>query len=360
MKLTAFLSALIVAGTLCTAASAEGLQEYNLTGTDTAEEPVVTTPAAYEVTEPQPELYGFAPETPEITLEVGETFQLRAVWDADCYLAQSLQFASDNGTVAAVTADGTITASEEGTAHIRLTAKLNPETVSIAQKDSGIRTVTAAVTVTDHTRTDEQKAQLESLKSKEQRLFGEFRRARAVILGTLAADAPRITMEQITSMIAESESFDEIMQKLAAAQPEPDYAGGSGLTLIEYWFDDSGTEKILVTYEKADLIYIRLDENGNTADWRFLYPAQQQSETAPDTGIFSRTYLAYHAALQSGDVNCDNTVDVSDAVLIARFAAEDNTAVITEQGKQNADMNRDGNLTGDDVIAILRKIAKLD
>lgn len=61
-----------------------------------------------------------------------------------------------------------------------------------------------------------------------------------------------------------------------------------------------------------------------------------------------------------GDANCDNNVDVSDAVLVARFAAEDNTAIITAQGKQNADMNRDGNLTGDDVIAILRKIAKLD
>lgn len=61
-----------------------------------------------------------------------------------------------------------------------------------------------------------------------------------------------------------------------------------------------------------------------------------------------------------GDANCDNNVDVADAVLVARFVAEDNEADISEQGKQNADMNRDGNLTGDDVIAILRKIAKLD
>lgn len=359
MKLTAFLSALIFAVSFCTAASAEDVQETGLTGTYTAGEPAVTMPAEYEVTEPQPELYGFAPETPEITLEVGETCQLRAVWDADCYLAESLQFASDNGTVAAVTADGTITAREEGIAHIRLTAKLNPETVSILQTDSGVRTVTALVTVTDHTRTEEQKAQLEALKVKEQHLFGEFRRARAVILGTLAADAPRITMEQISSIIAESESFDEIMQKLNAAQPYPDYFGGSGLTLIEYWLDDLGTEKILVTYEQADLIYIRLDESGNPAEWRFLHPVQQQPEKVPDTGVMNRTYLAYHGAMLNGDVNCDCIVDVSDAVLAARFAAEDNTAMITAQGKINADMNSDGNITGDDVIAVLRKIAKL-
>ena len=61
-----------------------------------------------------------------------------------------------------------------------------------------------------------------------------------------------------------------------------------------------------------------------------------------------------------GDANCDNNVDVSDAVLVARFVAEDTEADISEQGKLNADMNHDGNLTGDDVIAILRKIAKLD
>lgn len=58
--------------------------------------------------------------------------------------------------------------------------------------------------------------------------------------------------------------------------------------------------------------------------------------------------------------NCDDSLDVSDAVLTARFVAEDHDAVITAQGKLNADMNRDGNLTGDDVVAILRKIAKFD
>ena len=360
MKLTALFTALLFAGSLFQAAGAAADPAPDTNAAGAAEEPAVTMPAEYVTADPLPELYGFAPETPEIALEAGETFQLRAVWDADSYLAASLQFASDNAAVAAVTADGVITAREEGTAKIRMTAKLNPEAVSIAQKDSGVRTVSAFVTVTDHAKTDEQKAQLKALKVKENRLFGEFRRARAVILGDLAADAPRITMKQITGMIAESESFDEIMQKLGAAQPYPDYFGGSGLTLIEYWFDDLGTEKILVTYEQADVIYIRLDESGNIADWHFLYPAEQPPVNAPDTGIFNRTYLAYHGALQNGDANCDDSLDVSDAVLTARFVAEDHDAVITAQGKLNADMNRDGNLTGDDVIAILRKIAKFD
>lgn len=61
-----------------------------------------------------------------------------------------------------------------------------------------------------------------------------------------------------------------------------------------------------------------------------------------------------------GDVNLDYEVDVSDAVLLARFCAEESTAVITEQGKQNADANRDGDIMLDDVTWILKKIAKLD
>ena len=155
MKLTAFFSALLFAGSLFQAAGAAGDPAPDTNGTGTAEEPAVTMPAEIVTADPLPELYGFAPETPEIALKVGETFQLRAVWDAESYLAESLQFASDNAAAAAVTVDCVITAREEGTAKIRLTAKLNPEAVSIAQKDSGVRTVSAFVTVTDHAKTDE-------------------------------------------------------------------------------------------------------------------------------------------------------------------------------------------------------------
>ena len=60
------------------------------------------------------------------------------------------------------------------------------------------------------------------------------------------------------------------------------------------------------------------------------------------------------------DVNCDDVVDVSDAVLLARFVAEDPEAVISAKGKERADTNGDGSVNGDDVIVILRKIAHLD
>ena len=69
---------------------------------------------------------------------------------------------------------------------------------------------------------------------------------------------------------------------------------------------------------------------------------------------------AYHFTLyEPGDANLDHSIDVSDAVLIARFCAEESEAVITDQGRIAADVNHDGTITLDDTIVILRKIARI-
>ena len=60
----------------------------------------------------------------------------------------------------------------------------------------------------------------------------------------------------------------------------------------------------------------------------------------------------------AGDANCDGFCDVADAVLIARFANEDKEAVITDKGKQNADVTHDGDIDGQDAARILQYIAK--
>lgn len=59
-----------------------------------------------------------------------------------------------------------------------------------------------------------------------------------------------------------------------------------------------------------------------------------------------------------GDATVDGKVDVSDAVLVARFAASDRSAVITDTGRLNADVNLDGNTDSEDVTQILEYIAK--
>lgn len=59
-----------------------------------------------------------------------------------------------------------------------------------------------------------------------------------------------------------------------------------------------------------------------------------------------------------GDADCSGQIDVSDAVLIARFAAEDRDAVLTDQGRQNADVTHDGSVDAQDSAKLLQYIAK--
>lgn len=60
-----------------------------------------------------------------------------------------------------------------------------------------------------------------------------------------------------------------------------------------------------------------------------------------------------------GDVTDNGIVDVSDAVLLARMLVEDRTAIITEQGRANADCDGSGKLDSEDVLWILRFLAHL-
>ena len=78
-----------------------------------------------------------------------------------------------------------------------------------------------------------------------------------------------------------------------------------------------------------------------------------------DTHCFGVLTLTGDAPAMKGDVNLDGSVDVSDAVLLARFVAEDKTAVIKSQGKLNADVDGQTGITSDDVATILKYIAKL-
>ena len=60
-----------------------------------------------------------------------------------------------------------------------------------------------------------------------------------------------------------------------------------------------------------------------------------------------------------GDLNLDNSVDVSDAVMLARLLVEDKKLVISEQGKANAYCDKDDKITPDDLTWRLQFIAKI-
>ncbi len=60
-----------------------------------------------------------------------------------------------------------------------------------------------------------------------------------------------------------------------------------------------------------------------------------------------------------GDVNGDGVLDISDAIFLARFVAEDSTLDMSNFNVQNADINGDGLTSAADTVYIIRKIAKL-
>jgi len=89
-----------------------------------------------------------------------------------------------------------------------------------------------------------------------------------------------------------------------------------------------------------------------------------ETTTAPEettVSVKETTQSVTEAAeLLLGDVNCDKTITVSDAILLARVNAEDKTAVVSEQGLRNADLNQNGKPDADDTVLILKKLAGLE
>ena len=78
------------------------------------------------------------------------------------------------------------------------------------------------------------------------------------------------------------------------------------------------------------------------------------------TSKVTTTTLPQNKDFLRGDVNCDKDVDVSDAVLLARFLAEDSEATVTDAGLLNADANADKKTDQKDVTKILAVLAKLE
>lgn len=354
MKLFSIMSAIVIAASF----AFNNLSPCSMESVP--EEPVMTEPYHQNTDESTEQIIsGLSLKNPEITLNVGESCQLFVNLDSNIYQAQSLRFDTKNNSAVTVSSGGVITARSEGTALIYVTAKLQEDAVILSPTAMSERTVTAKVTVLDNSRTAEQKTALKILEEKEECLFCEFQRERAVILGKLSSDAPRLTLEQTEQIIEDSDSFSDVMQAIIAKQEYPDSYGGSGMTLIEYWFDKRGMEKILITLEQEDILYIQLDDDGNMQEWKTIYPTTQYDYQRFDAAMFDMTYRIFNDIHLRGDANEDKCVDVSDAVLTARLIAADSGAYITSLGKRNADVDADGRIDSADVITILRIISKI-
>ncbi|MBR5362679.1 MAG: glycoside hydrolase family 9 protein [Oscillospiraceae bacterium] len=85
----------------------------------------------------------------------------------------------------------------------------------------------------------------------------------------------------------------------------------------------------------------------------------EKSETTASSSTTTKDDVDWgNVDLSKGDTP-EMRVDVSDAVLLARFVAEDAGANVSAQGKLNADVNANGKPDADDTLKILQFIAKI-
>jgi hypothetical protein len=144
----------------------------------------------------------------------------------------------------------------------------------------------------------------------------------------------------------------------------------TGLTDSQYWVKDGtfltieGTavgEAGTSTDLKGEAVD-RAAYPGGSANGDIVFSAVGESSVQDYTAAFTNGSVTIGGGGSSdnavwGDVDESGTVDVADAVLLARFNAEDSEAVVSDQGKINADVTHDGKRAGDDVVKILRYIA---
>ena len=72
-----------------------------------------------------------------------------------------------------------------------------------------------------------------------------------------------------------------------------------------------------------------------------------------------QTLYGENALAVPGDLNLDCDINIADAVLLARFAAEDAELSLTAAGSGNADFDGDGLVTARDTAALLRSLADI-
>ncbi len=87
-------------------------------------------------------------------------------------------------------------------------------------------------------------------------------------------------------------------------------------------------------------------------------PIAKPAKPAGYQPLASKKTAAAAGVTLRGDVDCSGKVDVSDAVLLMRFAVEDHEAKLTDQGIANGDVDGNGKTDSNDGTMILKYIAK--
>lgn len=131
------------------------------------------------------------------------------------------------------------------------------------------------------------------------------------------------------------------------------------LKSIDYYSFTDNTATATITFRGSQSAWNAVEK---PAEDQFLQRAQMvfdenyQEEELPEDNPGENPKLE---PTLLGDVNEDERVTVSDAILLARIIAEDKGAKVTDQGKLNGDVDGVSGLSPDDTTMILKYIAGL-
>ena len=122
---------------------------------------------------------------------------------------------------------------------------------------------------------------------------------------------------------------------------------------VTYYAQWSNDAQDMVAQDKTALRFaIEYDEAGTTV----TETTAADTEPAATTTVSDVSEPIAEAGLR-GDVDCSGDVNVADAVLLARFCAEDSGITVSAQGKLNANVSGDSDITTDDLGQILEYLA---
>lgn len=223
----------------------------------------------------------FSVEPSVCNLTVGESCNLNVKFDKEGYDTEHIEYQSADESIATVSKYGLVTAISAGETCIRIFV--------FDEADNPVKTIPIPVVIApDDTMSTEQQEQLAALKEKGSHLFGEFIREEKIILGELPPDTARLCFDDVQEILENSTNFQDIYESLLSIAKYPDFVGGSGVTLVEFWLDDYGTEKILLILEQEDVISVKCNADGNISDWKPLY-SEEKAETTATTATTETT-----------------------------------------------------------------------
>lgn len=260
------------------------IQETTETTTSPAITEPIENPSSTEVVASD-----FSVEPSACNLSVGESCNLNVKFDKEGYDTKRIEYLSADESIATVSEYGLVTAISAGETCIRISV--------FDEADNPVKTIPIPVVIApDDTMSTEQQEQLAALKEKGSHLFGEFIREEKIILGELPPDTARLCFDDVQEILANNTDFQNIYESLLSIAKYPDFVGGSGVTLVEFWLDDYGTEKILLILEQEDVISVKCNADGNISDWKPLY-SEEKAETTATTETTTTTATVTSDAL---------------------------------------------------------------